>query len=104
MKSFKYLMISSTFKTYVTCATLTTHHFDNFWKNLMVNLMIFGKIKINVYNFYTWSSYLSHLYRSCNYCSDFRYESNCSDFRYESNGIFVLGVGFFSSDKFRLFT
>ena len=27
----------------------------------------------------------------------------CSDFRYESNGIFVLGVGFFSSDKFRLF-
>ena len=22
----------------------------------------------------------------------------CSDFRYESNGIFVLGVGFFSSD------
>ena len=25
-----------------------------------------------------------------------------SDFRYESNGIFVLGVGFFSSDKFRL--
>ena len=25
-----------------------------------------------------------------------------SDFRYESNGIFVLGVGFFS-DKFRLF-
>ena len=29
--------------------------------------------------------------------------SFCSDFRYESNGIFVLGVGFFSSDKFRLF-
>ena len=29
--------------------------------------------------------------------------ANCSDFRYESNGIFVLGVGFFSSDKFRLF-
>ena len=28
---------------------------------------------------------------------------NCSDFRYESNGIFVLGVSFFSSDKFRLF-
>ena len=28
---------------------------------------------------------------------------NCSEFRYESNGIFVLGVGFFSSDKFRLF-
>ena len=27
----------------------------------------------------------------------------CSDFRNESNGIFVLGVGFFSSDKFRLF-
>ena len=27
----------------------------------------------------------------------------CSDFRYESNGIFVLGVDFFSSDKFRLF-
>ena len=27
----------------------------------------------------------------------------CSDFRYESNGIFVLGVVFFSSDKFRLF-
>ena len=27
----------------------------------------------------------------------------CSDFRYESNGKFVLGVGFFSSDKFRLF-
>ena len=27
----------------------------------------------------------------------------CSDFRYESNGIFVIGVGFFSSDKFRLF-
>ena len=27
----------------------------------------------------------------------------CSDFRYESNGIFVLGVGFFPSDKFRLF-
>ena len=27
----------------------------------------------------------------------------CSDFRYESNGIFVLGVGFFSADKFRLF-
>ena len=27
----------------------------------------------------------------------------CSDFRYESNGIFVLGVGFFSSDKIRLF-
>ena len=26
-----------------------------------------------------------------------------SDFRYESDGIFVLGVGFFSSDKFRLF-
>ena len=26
----------------------------------------------------------------------------CSDFRYESNGMFVLGVGFFSSDKFRL--
>ena len=30
-------------------------------------------------------------------------ELYCSDFRYESNGIFVLGVGFFSSDKFRLF-
>ena len=29
--------------------------------------------------------------------------SYCSDFRYESNGIFVLGMGFFSSDKFRLF-
>ena len=29
--------------------------------------------------------------------------SFCSDFRYKSNGIFVLGVGFFSSDKFRLF-
>ena len=28
--------------------------------------------------------------------------SYCSVFRYESNGIFVLGVGFFS-DKFRLF-
>ena len=27
----------------------------------------------------------------------------CSDFRSESNGICVLGVGFFSSDKFRLF-
>ena len=27
----------------------------------------------------------------------------CSDCRYESNGIFVLGVGFFSSDKVRLF-
>ena len=27
----------------------------------------------------------------------------CSDFRYESNGIFVLGVGLFSSEKFRLF-
>ena len=27
----------------------------------------------------------------------------CSDFRYESNRIFVLGVVFFSSDKFRLF-
>ena len=27
----------------------------------------------------------------------------CSDFQYESNGIFVLRVGFFSSDKFRLF-
>ena len=27
----------------------------------------------------------------------------CYDFRYESNGIFVLGVGFFSSDKFRFF-
>ena len=27
----------------------------------------------------------------------------CSDFRNESNGIFVLGVGFFSSDEFRLF-
>ena len=31
------------------------------------------------------------------------FSSSCSDFRYESNGIFVLGVGFFSSDKFRLF-
>ena len=30
-------------------------------------------------------------------------KDNCSDFRYESNGIFVLGVGFFSSDKLRLF-
>ena len=29
--------------------------------------------------------------------------SFCSDFRYESNGMFVLGVGFFSSDIFRLF-
>ena len=28
---------------------------------------------------------------------------NCSDFRNESNGIFVPGVVFFSSDKFRLF-
>ena len=28
---------------------------------------------------------------------------NCSDFWYESNGIFVPGVDFFSSDKFRLF-
>ena len=28
---------------------------------------------------------------------------NCPEFRYESNGMFVLGVGFFSSDKFRLF-
>ena len=27
----------------------------------------------------------------------------CSDFRYESYGIFVLGVDFLSSDKFRLF-
>ena len=27
----------------------------------------------------------------------------CSDFRYESDGIFLLGVGFFSSDKSRLF-
>ena len=26
-----------------------------------------------------------------------------SDFPYESNGIFVLEVGFFSSDKYRLF-
>ena len=33
----------------------------------------------------------------------FIFHSYCSDFRYESNGIFVLGVGFFSSDKFRLF-
>ena len=29
---------------------------------------------------------------------------NCSDFRSESNGIIVLGVVFFSSDNFRLFT
>ena len=36
-----------------------------------------------------------------NYCDfDFGF---CSDFRYKSNEIFVLGVGFFSSDKFRLF-
>ena len=27
----------------------------------------------------------------------------CSNFRNESNGIFVLWVGFFSSDKFRFF-
>ena len=27
----------------------------------------------------------------------------CSDFQYESNGMLVLGMGFFSSDKFRLF-
>ena len=27
----------------------------------------------------------------------------CSDFRYESNRIFVLGLIFFSSDKFRIF-
>ena len=37
-------------------------------------------------------------------CHEGRARSHyCSDFRYESNGIFVLGVGFFSSDKFRLF-
>ena len=35
--------------------------------------------------------------RSYKYLKNF-----CSDFRYESNGIFVLGVGFFSSDKFFL--
>ena len=34
------------------------------------------------------------------FCTDTDF---CSDFRNESNGIFVLGVGFFSSDKFRLF-
>ena len=79
MKSFKYLMISSTFKIFVTCATLTTHHFDNIWKNLMVNLMVFGKIEINVYNFYTWSSYWSHLYRSCNYFSLFSNTMNESN-------------------------
>ena len=27
----------------------------------------------------------------------------CADFRNENNGIIVLGVGFFSSDKFLLF-
>ena len=32
-----------------------------------------------------------------------KFPSCCSDFRYESNGIFVLGVCFFSSDKFRRF-
>ena len=36
-------------------------------------------------------------------CGCFPTDNFCSDFRYESNGIFVLGVGFFSSDKFRLF-
>ena len=37
------------------------------------------------------------------FSASFMLRSSCSDFRYESNGIFVLGVGFFSSDKFRLF-
>ena len=28
---------------------------------------------------------------------------HCTKFRYKNNGIFVLGVVFFASDKFRLF-
>ena len=39
--------------------------------------------------------------RDWNYCN--ASSTYCSDFRYESNGIFVLGAGFFSSDKFRIF-
>ena len=35
-----------------------------------------------------------------NFCSG---QACCSKFRYDSNGIFVLGVGFFSTDKLRLF-
>ena len=45
---------------------------------------------MSIPNGFATSSILQHL-------------AHCSDFRYESNGIFVLGVGFFSSDNFRLF-
>ena len=51
----------------------------------------------------TFNSQDQKLVETTNLCFPICPCSFCSEFRYKSNGISVLGVGFFSSDKFRLF-